>query len=133
MTKVSDRIAAAKSQGRDLSTYVALKQIAREDRIDLSEFYPDIKLESSLKNIDKRNDILMTYLLKQSKSPLQLGLVVDLDRQLVARVRLVLDSPCRNFRLLVFRKSRLRVPDQFPFRPTGGPPVRQGTGTPSSR
>jgi SecD/SecF fusion protein len=74
MTKVNDRKAAAKAQGRDISVYVALKQIGREERLDLSQFFPDIKLESTLKNIDKRNDILLTYLLKQSKSPMQLGL-----------------------------------------------------------
>ncbi|MDB6116154.1 MAG: protein-export rane protein SecD [Lacunisphaera sp.] len=74
MAKADARIAAAKAQGREISAYVAVKQGAREDRTDLSQFYPGIKLEESLKNIDKRNDILMTYLLKQSKSPLQLGL-----------------------------------------------------------
>ena len=74
MTRVDARIAAAKVQGRDLSVYVAMKQLAREDQRDLSEFYPDIKLEDTLKNKEKRNDILMTYLLKSSKSPLQLGL-----------------------------------------------------------
>ncbi len=74
MTKVNERIIAAKAQGREVSTYVALKQIAHEDQIDLSQFFPGMELESSLKNIDKRNDILMTHLLKLSKSPLQLGL-----------------------------------------------------------
>ena len=74
MSKVDARIAAAKAQGREISAYVAVKQVAREDRVDLSQFYPGIKLEESLKNVDKRNDIPMTYLLKQSKSPLQLGL-----------------------------------------------------------
>src|SRR5512143_425695 len=45
------------------SVYVALKQIGKEQRLDLSQFFPDIKLESSLTNIEKRNDILLTYLL----------------------------------------------------------------------
>ncbi len=74
MTLVDDTIKMAKLEGRELSFYVVLKQIGRSERIDLSQFFPDIKLESSLKNIEKRNDILLTYLLKQSKSPLQLGL-----------------------------------------------------------
>ena len=72
--RVDAAIKSAKAQGRDLSFYVVLKQIGRDERIDLSQYFPDIKLESSLKNIEKRNDILLTYLLKQSKSPLQLGL-----------------------------------------------------------
>ena len=74
MTRVDDTIKMAKLEGRDVSFYVGLKQIGRVERIDLSEFFPSIKLESSLKNIEKRNDILLTYLLKSSKSPLQLGL-----------------------------------------------------------
>jgi SecD/SecF fusion protein len=71
------------------SVYVALKQIGKEQRLDLSQFFPDIKLESSLKNIEKRNDILLTYLLKQSKSPLQLGL------DLKGGVAFTLESPAK--------------------------------------
>src|ERR1700722_6353358 len=56
------------------SVYVALKQIAQERKIDLSQFFPRVRLEDSLKNITKRNDILMKYLLDQSKGRLQLGL-----------------------------------------------------------
>jgi SecD/SecF fusion protein len=74
VSRVDDIIKQAKAQGRDLSFYVVLKQIGRDERIDLSQYFPSIKLESSLKNIEKRNDILLTYLLKESKSPLQLGL-----------------------------------------------------------
>jgi SecD/SecF fusion protein len=74
MARVNERIATAKAQGREVSAFVALKQIGREDRIDLSQFFPEIKLEGSLKNIEKRNDILLNHLLKQSTSALQLGL-----------------------------------------------------------
>jgi SecD/SecF fusion protein len=70
MTRAGDRVQSKQAP----TVYVALKQIGREERIDLSQYFPDIKLESTLKNIEKRNDILLTYLLKQSKSPLQLGL-----------------------------------------------------------
>jgi len=70
MTRANERVKSKQAP----SVYVALKQIGKEERLDLSQFFPDIKLESSLKNIEKRNDILLTYLLKQSKSPLQLGL-----------------------------------------------------------
>jgi SecD/SecF fusion protein len=47
--RVDDIIKQAKAQGRDLSFYVVLKQIAHEERIDLSQFFPAIKLEGSLK------------------------------------------------------------------------------------
>jgi SecD/SecF fusion protein len=56
------------------SEYVALKQIGQERKIDLSEFFPKVRLEDSLKNVSKRNDILLKYLLDQSKGRLQLGL-----------------------------------------------------------
>jgi SecD/SecF fusion protein len=74
MTKARARIAESKTRGAEISYYVALRQIGKEERIDLSQFFPHIKLESTLKNVEKRNDILLTHLLKQSKAPLQLGL-----------------------------------------------------------
>jgi len=74
MTKARARIMESKTRGAEISFYVALQQIGREERIDLSQFFPHIKLESTLKNIEKRNAILLTHLHKQSKAPLQLGL-----------------------------------------------------------
>ncbi|MBI4621768.1 MAG: protein translocase subunit SecD [Verrucomicrobia bacterium] len=56
------------------SEFVALKQIGKERKIDLSQFFPEIRLEQTLKNIEKRNDILLTELLRLSKGKLQLGL-----------------------------------------------------------
>jgi SecD/SecF fusion protein len=56
------------------SLFVALKQIGRDERIDLSTFFPGVRLESSLRNIEKRNDILLNYLLKESKGRLMFGL-----------------------------------------------------------
>jgi SecD/SecF fusion protein len=70
MTKVSERIASGKSP----SVYVALKQIGREEKLDLSQFFPQVRLEESLKNIEKRNNILLDELLRRSKGRLQLGL-----------------------------------------------------------
>ncbi|MBI2497988.1 MAG: protein translocase subunit SecD [Opitutae bacterium] len=74
MTKVRARIAENKARGTEISYYVALRQIGKEERLDLSQFFPHIKLESTLKNVEKRNDILLAHLLKESKAPLQLGL-----------------------------------------------------------
>ena len=70
MTKVADRVKA----GQAPSTYIALKQIGREEKLDLSQFFPQIRLEDKLKNIEKRNNILLDELYRQSKGRLQLGL-----------------------------------------------------------
>ncbi len=70
LAKVSERV----KSGQAPSTFVALKQIAREEKIDLSQFFPQIRLEDKLKNVEKRNTILLDELLRQSKGSLQLGL-----------------------------------------------------------
>jgi SecD/SecF fusion protein len=70
MTKVAERV----NSGQASSTFVALKQISREEKIDLSQYFPQIRLEENLKNIEKRNEILLNELLRQSKGRLQLGL-----------------------------------------------------------
>lgn len=70
MREATERVASGSAQ----SEYVALKQIAAERDIDLSGFFPQLELESSLRNTEKRNDILLDHLLKESKGQLQLGL-----------------------------------------------------------
>ena len=75
--RVSQRVQASQADttGKSkVSVFMALKQIGREEKIDLSKFFPQVRLEASLRNIEKRNDILLDYLLKQSKGKLQLGL-----------------------------------------------------------
>lgn len=57
------------------SVFVALRDIANERKIDLAEqFFPRIPLESSLRNVTKRNNLLLEHLLAESKGRLQLGL-----------------------------------------------------------
>jgi SecD/SecF fusion protein len=57
------------------SVFVALRDIANERKIDLAaEYFPGIALESSLRNVTKRNNLLLEHLLAQSKGRLQLGL-----------------------------------------------------------
>jgi SecD/SecF fusion protein len=56
------------------SAFVALTQLGHERKLDLTRFFPDINIESTLKNIDKRNSILLSELLRRSKGRLQLGL-----------------------------------------------------------
>jgi SecD/SecF fusion protein len=70
MAKVAERV----KSGQAPSTFVALKQIGRDEKLDLSQFFPQIRLEDKLKNIEKRNNILLEELLRQSKARLQLGL-----------------------------------------------------------
>ncbi len=89
MTKVGDRI----KSGRSPSVYVALKQIGVEEKIDLSEYFPQVRLEASLRNVEKRNNILLDELLRRSKGHLQLGLdlkggvafTLEVDDQAIAK------------------------------------------------
>ncbi len=56
------------------SVLVALRQLGHERQLDLSAFFPDIDLGSSLRNIDKRNTLLLGELQRQAKGRVQLGL-----------------------------------------------------------
>jgi len=63
-----------KNAGRAPSEFVALKQIGRDRKLDLTQYFPDINIEAKITNVEKRNDILLGELLRRSKSRLQLGL-----------------------------------------------------------
>src|SRR5882724_500189 len=70
LTEATGRVKAGTAQ----SEFVALQQIGRERKIDLTQYFPDINLESALTNVTKRNDILLTELLRRSRARLQRGL-----------------------------------------------------------
>ncbi len=72
--KLLNEAIAMKKSGAAASEFVGLEKIGKEQHIDLSQFFPQVDLESTLKNIEKRNDILLTELLRRSKARLQLGL-----------------------------------------------------------
>ena len=72
--KLLDEATALKKSGAAPSEFVALKRIGKERKIDLSQYFPDVRLEDSLRNVEKRNNILLTELLHRSKGRLQLGL-----------------------------------------------------------
>ena len=72
--KLVDEAAARTKAGAAGSEYVALKQIGKERKLDLTQYFPGIRLEDSLKNIEKRNEILLGELFRRSKGRLQLGL-----------------------------------------------------------
>jgi SecD/SecF fusion protein len=77
--KLVDEAAARKKAGTRLpANFVALKQIGKERKIDLSQYFPRSAWRRSLKNVEKRNNILLNELLRRSKARLQLGL--DLGR-----------------------------------------------------
>lgn len=67
----ADALAAA---GQAPSAFVALKQIGKTRKIDLAQYFPNIRFEASLKNIERKNDILLNEMLKRSRSALQFGL-----------------------------------------------------------
>jgi SecD/SecF fusion protein len=73
--KLLDEAKARFDAKQSISIFVALRDIANERKIDLATLYfPQIPLESSLRNITKRNNLLLDHLLKKSKGHLQLGL-----------------------------------------------------------
>ena len=72
---VDEAIARNKAdQKQSPSAFVALKQIGKERKLDLSQYFPDIRLEDTLKNVEKRNEILLNEVLRRSKAKLQRGL-----------------------------------------------------------
>lgn len=91
--KLLDEAAGRKKAGTAPSEFVALKQIGLERKVDLTTFFPEIQLEDTLKNIPKRNEILLNELLRRSKGRLQLGLdlrggvafTLEVDEKAVAK------------------------------------------------
>ncbi len=73
--QILDRaMALEKTDDKVVSVYMALKSIGNGERIDLSQHFPQIALEPSLRNIEKRNTILLNALLNDSKADLRPGL-----------------------------------------------------------
>ncbi len=74
-TEILDRaVELEEGDTKVVSVYMALKTIGTEEKIDLSQYFPQINLERSLRNVDKRNKILLTALLNESKADLKRGL-----------------------------------------------------------
>ena len=69
LTRAADQV----ETGEEPTVFVALKRIINKERIDLLSFFPDINV-SDIKNLDKRNDILLRELLRRSQRKLKLGL-----------------------------------------------------------
>ncbi len=58
---------------KEKSFFLTLKNIVNERKIDFSKFYPEINI-SDIKNLEKRNNVLLSHLLKSSQSKVKLGL-----------------------------------------------------------
>ncbi|MDR3143556.1 MAG: protein translocase subunit SecD [Puniceicoccales bacterium] len=74
--------------GHDSTLYLALQRLAQEEEVDLAKFFPDIRL-GDLKNVERRNGLLLRTLLKECQSSLPRGLdlaggvsfVLEIDEQ----------------------------------------------------
>ena len=60
-------------KGQFQSLFLAINGIAKRDKIDLSKFFPEISL-TDVKNLEKRNAILMDELLRRSQGKIKQGL-----------------------------------------------------------
>jgi SecD/SecF fusion protein len=69
LTRAKDEVAA----GRQPSVFVAMERIARAERIDIADFFPQYDV-GEVANLEKRNSILLRALLKQSQGRLRFGL-----------------------------------------------------------
>jgi SecD/SecF fusion protein len=72
--RLLDEAGARVRAGQAPNESTALKQIGKERKLDLTQYFPDIRIEDTLKNIGKRNTILVDELFHRSKGHLQLGL-----------------------------------------------------------
>ncbi|MDR0595150.1 MAG: protein translocase subunit SecD [Puniceicoccales bacterium] len=59
--------------GKTKTLFLALKEISKDENIDLSHFFPDINL-ADIKNIKRKNDLLLNVLLARSQGRIKQGL-----------------------------------------------------------
>lgn len=69
-----DEAETAYENGDAKTFYVSLRDLSIERDIDVSQFFPHLRMETSLNSTQKRNEILLEELLKRSKARLQPGL-----------------------------------------------------------
>jgi SecD/SecF fusion protein len=72
--KLLDEAAARIGRSQAPSEYIALQQIGRERKLDLSHYFPRIRLEETLQNVERRNDLVLGELARQSRGRVQRGL-----------------------------------------------------------
>ncbi|MDR0680165.1 MAG: protein translocase subunit SecD [Puniceicoccales bacterium] len=59
--------------GKSRALFLALKEISKDENIDLSHFFPGINL-SDIKNVKRKNDLLLNVLLARSQGRIKQGL-----------------------------------------------------------
>ncbi len=69
MTRAQTRV----DEGQAPTLFVALRDLGVEEGIDYAKFFPQVNLKD-VANLNKRNDILLKYLLSSAQSNLHLGL-----------------------------------------------------------
>ena len=69
MERAQERVDA----GEAPTVFIALRDLGREEELDYSVYFPQIPL-TDVANVQRRNDILLKYLLKSAQSNLRLGL-----------------------------------------------------------
>lgn len=69
-----DRAEDRAAENENVTEFMALRSIANEEEIDLHQYFPYMRLEESLRNIERRNSLVLNELLQESQASLQLGL-----------------------------------------------------------
>ncbi len=69
-----DRAEQRAAEDVQMTEFMALREIANAEEIDLHRFFPRIRLEEGLRNIERRNNLVLNEILQQSQASLQLGL-----------------------------------------------------------
>ncbi|MFO7724798.1 MAG: protein translocase subunit SecD [Oceanipulchritudo sp.] len=75
LERAQDRVDEAEGDATSpyATLYTALIKIAKDESIDLTQYFGDIRIQD-IKNLEKRNRILMAELLRRSKGEISLGL-----------------------------------------------------------
>jgi len=62
------------AQSERVTVFTALRDTATEEGVDLHRFFPHLRMEAGLRNLERRNALVVNELLRQSNASLQLGL-----------------------------------------------------------
>ncbi|GAB4277896.1 MAG: protein translocase subunit SecD [Opitutales bacterium] len=68
-----DKAQAYVDAGHAPTLFVAMSDLANQDKVNLAKYFPDVNL-ADVRNFKKRNEILLAYLLQQSQGKIKLGL-----------------------------------------------------------
>lgn len=72
--ELMDRAEQRAAEDPTITVFMALRDIANEEEIDLHQFFPHMRLEETLRNVQRRNNLVLNEILQQSQASLQLGL-----------------------------------------------------------